>query len=64
MINIVVICADCGAICPSVWKDGKQIWLWKDRKCENCGGDNWAAHDPARDWKTGRLLNGGSSFKD
>ena len=54
---ITVICSKCGSDCPSVWKDGEQIWLWEGRKCERCGAEAWAAHDPTRDWKTGRNLN-------
>ena len=61
-MNIVVICSKCGAVCPSTWVNGQREWLWEGPKCEKCGAEAWAAHDPNRDWRTGKPLEAPSRF--
>lgn len=57
-MGIIVMCENCGAICPSKWENGVQVWLWQGRKCENCGSEAWVSHDPQRNWKTGKIEAG------
>lgn len=57
-MGIIVICENCGAVCPSKWENGVQVWLWQGRKCENCGSEAWVSHDPQRNWKTGKIEAG------
>lgn len=54
-MQVVVICSKCGALCPSKWENGERVWLWEGQTCQNCGKESWVAHDPDRNWETGKL---------
>lgn len=56
--DIVVICTHCGKVVPYTPPDLNHpwgVWDWH-RPCQNCGAEDFAAHDINCDWKTGRAL--------
>ena len=57
-VNVIVVCMSCGKMAPSKGADANNpfgVFLWH-QPCPYCGAENWGAHDPSRDLRTGRLL--------
>ena len=56
-MKVVVICGKCGQLAPSrCAPNGDVEWIW-DKPCAHCGAEEWVAHDPARNWRTGNYLD-------
>ena len=56
---VTVICSKCGRMAPFTLPDGSNIWGSWDwhHPCSFCGETAWVAHEPGRDWKTGKPLD-------
>jgi hypothetical protein len=59
LYKVIVICSKCGRMAPYTPPYGSNIWgVWNwHQPCPFCGENAWVAHEPVRDWKTGKPLD-------